>query len=426
MKISNPIKFLFLGLLIILSIIAGNALQQIETGIYLLILGIICVWIVASLLFETSVLTTVLLIAVYSLKPHPAILYTCLILLVFSLMIELTRKRFASFTIPYPILLSLLLITGIQSIVRAKVFADGFQYFTTTILVPVITLLTIGNAEYKNNQLELWTKFIVTVGIILSLIGIVMAILNPGLRLGSLWITAMTINGFYILAFFLTIGLMLKTDDQTKKNLLILGAICIFLGMLYTYTRITLLAVAFGFIVLMLKIKNLRKILFLFILLTPLVIPSSMIQRLQLGFKSDLSLIIRFIAWYNAFKLIVKNFWLGIGFNTWEHIYSSLIPYQILYAKHPHNTYLRIMVETGVFGFLAYFGLVISIMVKFFKNCISQTGDRFNYAVFTAVLAVLFACLTDVFIQQVGVSLPFWITLALMYQQSVKEHAKLN
>jgi O-antigen ligase len=154
-------------------------------------------------------------------------------------------------------------------------------------------------------------------------------------------------------------------------------------------------------------------------LLVPLIIPSSMMQRMQLVLTSDVSLLIRIVAWYNAFIVIGKNFFLGIGFDSWKHIYLSKVPYQFLYAQHPHNVYLRVIVETGIFGFLAYFGLIASIMIKFYKKCVKPMQSKFDFAVFVGITAVLFACITDVFIQQIGVSLPFWITMALMYKKAI-------
>jgi O-antigen ligase len=421
---SNLFKYIIIGLLVVGCLFVGIFGQLMETTNLVLVLGIVIVWLMAVLLFKPTVRTVLMFIAISSIKPGFFVFYLSLVFLILAYLVELSFMEKPRLIIPYPVLIFTLLVAGIQSIVNARVLSDGFRYFTTTILVPFITLLVISNAKSNENDLKTYSKFIVAVGFVLGFAGIILAILNPLSRIGSLWVTAMTINGFYLMAFFLAIGLMLIAEQMPGKYLMLFLAGIIFLGMLYTYTRITLVAVVFGFFLLMLKIKNLRKVVFLFALITPLVIPSSMISRIEVGITSDVSMLIRFIAWYHALIQIKENFFWGIGFSTWEHVSSSWVPYQLLYANHPHNVYLRVMVEMGIFGFLAYFGLIASILLKFYRSCVKPQQSRFDFAVFIAVVTVLFACITDVFIQQLGVSLPFWVLLGLMYKKAVMADEK--
>jgi O-antigen ligase len=418
-------KYLVFILCIGLSLFAGQLGQNIEPGGLIYIFGLTAIWILAFILFKPSVTTTLLFIAVYSLKPSINGFYLCLGLLSMALIMEQSVRDKLKLIIPYPVLMVVLLAAGIQAILNAIVFAEDFVFFATTIIVPLVSLFTVANSVSSEKDLENWSRFIVAVAFILGLIGIVMAINNPLSRLGSLWVTAMNINGFYLMAFFLAIGLILLNKHVISRYLIVFLTIIIFLGMLYTYTRITLLAVGFGLFLLSLKIRKLKKLAFLFILLTPLLIPSSMITRIQMGFTSDVSLLIRVIAWYHALIQISRNFLFGIGFNTWKHIYSSWVPYRLLFASHPHNVYLRVMVETGIFGFLAYFGLIVAVLSKYYRFCVKPMKSKFDFAVFVAICSVLFACITDVFIQQFSVSLPFWITLALMYKKAVMSEEKV-
>jgi len=49
-------------------------------------------------------------------------------------------------------------------------------------------------------------------------------------------------------------------------------------------------------------------------------------------------------------------------------------------------------------------------------HLVKRQKDYFSTIIFIGVLALLFACLTDIFIQQFSVSMLFWITLAFMYR----------
>ncbi|MCB5245081.1 MAG: O-antigen ligase family protein [Candidatus Cloacimonadaceae bacterium] len=371
------------------------------------------VWLVISLIFGFSVKNSLLLCSLFFIKPLPKIFYCVLIILFISLIFEYQHSH--SLVIPYPVALIILLITSCYGLMRAREFYYSTQYFAATAIVPLLLFILIGNTRVKKEDFVLWTKSIVIIGILLSINGLFMALSHPEQRLGSLWITAMTINGFYILSFFFSIALGI--DDKSKyKYLWFTGAIVILLGMFYTYTRMALLAVLFGLILIIIMVKKMRYVGMLILLLIPLIIPSSMASRINVGLTFDLSIILRFIAWYYAIKQIKLVPWFGMGIDVWKQWYAAIVPLDFLYVVHPHNLFLKIWIELGIFGFLSYFYIIGATIRKYYLQLVKRQNDDFNTIIFIGVLALLFACLTDIFIQQFSVSLVFWITLAFMYR----------
>ncbi|MEF3694150.1 MAG: O-antigen ligase family protein [Candidatus Cloacimonadota bacterium] len=179
-----------------------------------------------------------------------------------------------------------------------------------------------------------------------------------------------------------------------------------------------MLAVVFGMGLLILKYRKIRTWGLVAIALIPLMIPSAMLNRGEAVSMIDMSMLIRFIAWYKALGIIRNNLFTGIGFSTWKEIYQNMIPLPALYAQHAHNVYLNLLVEFGLFGTVAYLAIIYRSLRSYYQRAVRPKGDIVAYCLWTGMLSLMFACLTDIFIQQFQISLLFWITLALMMRES--------
>ncbi|HNX37290.1 MAG TPA: O-antigen ligase family protein [Candidatus Cloacimonadota bacterium] len=375
-------------------------------------------WLLYSLAFGFSFRATVAFSLLFFLKPLIQTFYALTAMFCFSLAISFYNRKSFSLKLPYPVTFMILAATAVQGLIRARSLADAAPYFFSTLIIPLVLLVYFANNKVTDKDLLQWVKGISLVGAVLGFIGVIMGILNPSERLGSLWITAMTINGFYTVAFFLGLGLVIKAKERREKLFWTIAVLFIFLGMMYTYTRIALVAVLFGVGIMMWRIRRFRGWGIALLCLVPLAIPASMIMRVQASFGMDYSAFVRFLAWYHALRQIALHPLWGIGIATWQKWYIAIVPFDFLYAEHPHNVYLKIMLELGIFGFLAYFYLVWSILRKFYLKCVKGSADNFNFMILLAAIALLFACLTDIFIQQFSVSVAFWSCLAFMHARS--------
>lgn len=410
-------QYLFYGLLATLSIVLAASLQLAEFTQLGLVAFVMGLWVLYVVVYGVSVRSGLLFSTLFYVKPIPISFYCVFFILAFSLLGEYYRLGRIGFKIPYPLAMLVLAAACVYGLARAREFGDALIYFMSTLAVPFLLFTAVANSELEERDLLLWMKLVVLVAALLGLIGVPMGMMNPEERFGSLWITAMTINGFYTLSFFFAIALASVEKRLNMKYLWWACALLIFLGMLYTYTRIALLAVFFGFFLLMLRMKRFRYIGMLMLLFIPLIIPSSMMSRIQLGFSFDISIFIRFMAWYHALDQIRLHPFFGIGISVWKEWYMGIVPFDFLYAEHPHNLYLKILLEIGVFGFLAYFYVIGSSLLKHFKACVRGKGSSFDYIIMTGMLALLFSCITDIFIQQYSISLVFWTTLGFMYRR---------
>lgn len=407
---------LLIATLAVSSVVLGKVGQSLGMNYIVQMLAFTGIWLVYSSMAPISLHGSLILISLVFIKPLEPSLYMILLLLIFLLLAELLQKQELTLEIPYPAAFMLLLSFGIYGAVRIQ-DPLGYSYFFSTIITPLLALTLCQNARITQDSLLIWMKAVVAIGAFIGAYGIVVAIQNPFARLGSFWLTAMTINGFYTLAFFFALTLFFRSKEQLYKAIYAVAAMLILLGMLYTYTRMAIVAVAFGMFLMMLRIRAMRYVGIILLALVPLIIPSSMVSRIELGFGNDVSLLIRAIVWYLSALQIYHNPLTGMGFGVWTTWYPSMIPVRQLFAQHSHNVFLNVMVEIGIIGALAYFYIIFKSLHSYWKRMISHNDDILHYGVWVSLMALLFACVTDIFIQQHVVSILFWLSLGLVLAQ---------
>ena len=180
-------------------------------------------------------------------------------------------------------------------------------------------------------------------------------------------------------------GIGIQSKAEPKPVAVAAGSFDSILGMLFTYTRMAMLAIVFGLALLVFKYRKIRVWGFIAIALIPLVIPSSMMHRGEMVSMMDISILIRLIAWYKAIFLIAENPIFGIGFSTWKDIYHSMVPVPNLYAQHAHNVYINLLLEIGVIGTLAYMVVIFKSMLMYHLKAVKPQNDMVDRDALPAV-----------------------------------------
>lgn len=408
------------------SLAVASVLQLQSPGFILRGVAILGFWVLVLLMKGITLPRCVLMISTMFLHPFELAFYFSLAMLVLVLIADKYHTKDKKLLLSYPLSFFTLLVFGFISLSKTYV-SGGFIYFMASIIVPLICFLVIENSRSDQPAMDLWMRGISIVAVIVAVYGIYVALANPFDRIGSTWSNAMTINGFYGLAFFFSLALSFKAEQSTSRLLWVAAAILIFLGMMFTYTRIAMLAVVFGLGLLVFKYRRIRLWGIVAIGLIPLLIPSSMMQRGSVDGMVDISILIRLAAWYHAAFVIAANPITGIGFSTWMETYRDMIPLPMLYAQHAHNVYINLLLEIGIIGTIAYLSIIYKSLRLYYSNKVKPKGDMVAFCVWVGMLSLMFACLTDIFIQQYTVSLLFWISLALMVKESsVKQPSDPN
>ena len=212
--------------------------------------------------------------------------------------------------------------------------------------------------------------------------------------------------------FFWGFGQFLK---RMKLKLISYGIVALtILACMYTFSRGAYLALVFSVFVLgLLKDRKLLLILGVFLVTWQTIVPTPVRERVNMTKDSngqlEASAQERVHLWTQAQQSIISNPIFGTGFATFQY------GQHVGELKDTHNWYVKILVETGIIGFIMYFillqqllamsyrlfkratdplyrglglGLFVATCSSLAANCF---GDRWTYIEITALLWVLAA-----------------------------------
>jgi O-antigen ligase len=80
------------------------------------------------------------------------------------------------------------------------------------------------------------------------------------------------------------------------------------------------------------------------------------------------------ILYYNAYQIFKDNFFFGVGLKNYSIVCDSIYKYPDACSTHPHNFYLEILTETGLFGFL-----ILSLTFVTFLFSLSKKNNILRY-----------------------------------------------
>ena len=417
-RFNNLAYFVALILILILSVFIADKSQTINYSTVAKILVILIIFILYFVFNEITIIGLLVPFTFIYIRPANYLLYFFVIIIfIVFILIRIWQRNF-KLILPYFSLFTIVFFFGLIATFKATILSEGIHNFFTVILTPIILIMVIYNSDFSFKAMVKYLKYLVFVAAIVGFIGVVIALKNPTERIGSTWETAMTINGFYIFTFFISLGLAFREKNKNQKILFYSCSLIILFGMLFTYTRIAILSIGFGGFLLIFKVKEIRKYAIIVMLLIMIFIPASMAERVSKNIFEDPSTIIRLFAWIHSYDLFKEHPIFGIGFDTWGHTYRSFVPIEWLSAAHPHNVWLKLLLELGLFGLFSYFIIIFNIIWNYFKKIRYTMNYEFHYAILIATLSVLFSCLTDVFIIKIPITIFFWIMLAFMLKMT--------
>lgn len=103
------------------------------------------------------------------------------------------------------------------------------------------------------------------------------------------------------------------------------------------------------------------------------IIPQSIIDRFTKISLNEINIHLRleFNEW--GLRLLSENWIIGRGGGAWESLYQS-VQDEFFQARFTHNHYLQVFIESGILGFVAFFGIVV-ISLSFMVYAIIKTKD---------------------------------------------------
>ena len=152
-----------------------------------------------------------------------------------------------------------------------------------------------------------------------------------------------------------------------------------------------------------------------------LLMPDVVYLRLYSAFSlQDTSNIYRLIIWREGWEML-RDFWFtGIGLG--HEVFTELYPFYMFTRDkapfHLHSTYLQLLVEVGVVGFLLFGWMIIGTLKKAY-SCLSRSRDVLVHNVLLASTAglggLLVQGLWDNVLYMTKIILLFFLLLALIF-----------
>ena len=212
--------------------------------------------------------------------------------------------------------------------------------------------------------------------------------------------------------FFWGFGQFLK---RMKLKLISYGIVALtILACMYTFSRAAYLALVFSVFVLgLLKDRKLLLILGVFLVTWQTIVPTPVRERVNMTKDSngqlEASAQERVDLWTQAQQSIISNPIFGTGFATFQY------GQHVGELKDTHNWYVKILVETGIIGFIMYFILLqqlLAMSYRLFKRATDPLYRGLGLGLFVATCSSLAAnCFGDRW-TYIEITALFWVLAA--------------
>lgn len=183
--------------------------------------------------------------------------------------------------------------------------------------------------------------------------------------------------------------------------------------LLYTYTRIAWVALAF--ILFAVGVFRFRKLLIIFIVsffLLYLFAPffqDRFATLLKIGVSDSSSW--RLDLWRDIWEYIKARPWLGYGPGTSAVFLEKNIP-RLMMETEPHNDYLRIWLESGIFVLLSYLWIFVDYLKNLWQGFKKETRPRLKMLILFLIFFTFSlggASLTDNILKDAVMQWDFWV-----------------
>lgn len=220
-------------------------------------------------------------------------------------------------------------------------------------------------------------------------------------------------GSFLGVSMLLTVSLYLKTD--LKKNLrwlvtgfFLLAGLCFYL----TFSRGSWVSFFIGILLMLIISRRFKVVILLFclFLLGLFFIPEAKDRFLfifQTGGDQG-----RFALWKASWGMVKENPYLGKGLGTYMKILPHYAPE--LGLQYAHNSYLQILVETGIFSLISFLCFIGFLLFQSVKKLYKNRHDFLLLGFFCMFFSFLFSCIFDNQLYSLQLSTLFWILAACL------------
>ncbi len=363
--------------------------------------------------------------------------FIILLFLIILLRVKKKEIKFTSLIIPVLIFLLFLLFSAYFSSIDYRVAIDGIRSYLEMFLFFLIIINYIDDKKKVNVLLDIASVVL----LIISLYGIYQFIFKVSIpaawidkdletsistRAFSIFGSPNSLAGYLILLLPPFFMLFIEEKKNSKKIyyffIVLISLFCLF----FTLSRAAQLSIIASFILFTLLYKDKR---YFFVILLILLAFIS-IPQIRIRFMNLISPIYiekaktygRIYRWNLALSIFSLYPLSGVGPGGFGGaVASKLGMFEGLYVD---NYYLKTLVETGIFGFLSFLYLILSILKKGISNFIKLFDEKsksLSLGIFLGILAFLLNNFTENLWEIPVLSATLWMLVSFLYILGRKE-----
>jgi len=193
---------------------------------------------------------------------------------------------------------------------------------------------------------------------------------------------------YFMLMLSFLFAFLFGNVSSKKKLIIVFALILLFSGLVLAFSRSAIIGTGLSFVIIsFLLAKRKNAIMIILVSLVILLFPFLFKFSSVFGADTISQTFNRIVIWQDSFSILENNLWGGIG--PGNYTYYSRFFLKGAYVQSPHNNYLRIAVESGVFGLFAFLLLLFS---GFRRSLLSfKFAEDYNLKVFSAGFIGAFA-----------------------------------
>ncbi|MBV1759123.1 MAG: O-antigen ligase family protein [Dethiosulfatibacter sp.] len=321
----------------------------------------------------------------------------CVLMLINSIVNQTFRKKSRLIVFTTLIFLCYLLLSLFFNDVRS----DGlliFITYTSILLFTALVTVTINDDKNAMILIHMITATVLTV----SMYGLYQvyagAPVDPSWLDESLSGNVIRIYSVFgnpnVFGEFLTLTLPIVFAGfnliRNKKVKVAYGSIFLLgmLNVLLTFSRGSMLAIFIVMVMIVIfKDRKYLPVLVLMLLVSPLILPSSIIERVLTIFQGgDTSTSYRVSIYMASYDMLREHVFTGVGLGNFKVLYNAYA-YSAAKSFHAHNTVLMVFIELGLMGLLAWLFMMFIWVREIFSA--QKTDSAWSYYAFAAFAGVM-------------------------------------
>jgi len=357
--------------------------------------------------------------------------------------IKIIREKSTDFSSPVTFVIIIFFFSAVISAIFGIDFKRSVKGLNENMLF-LIFFLVFSNVKNFNHAKKIMYVFLIS-SAIMGFLGFLQYLIGNNLytwdhlpakvRLFSLfnfrahgsrsW--AQTYSEGLLMALPLSIFLLLHPKKKFFYSIILF--VSIFLGIFFSYVRMVWFstAIIMGMIFLM-YIKRLKNLVYIIAAVSILVVISNIFMDMRRSiFKraTDFNDPVRITMWKTSLEIFKDYPLFGVGLKNIKKVYPYY--YQKLdfsrefyKLSHLHNTFIHILIERGIIGFLAFLYLFLIYFYYGIKKAkyISEEEKFFIYGCLFAVLGFLLSGLTEHVYGDSEIQMIMWFLMALTFYKS--------